>query len=314
MTRLRAIGLIALLGVAELGALGAAPRARADEPNPERARALFGRATQALQAGRFAEARDLLRQSLALFPMAATAFNLAVALRGTGETLEATALFERLLGGEHGALTADRRAEIAELLRATRSEIATLRVEVEGARRVDVRVDGELVGTIDDGGRLRRRVDAGRHVVLASAEGMVTIEERVSVERGRVARVALRMQPRPDAIGTLSLAAADGESDVEIVGVARAAGRLERRLVAGEYTVRVSNAHGRREQRVIVHAGRAIRWTLEPPEAALGPWPWVAIGAAVVVGATAVTVLVATGSDAEPVVDPVFGLVETLRP
>lgn len=95
---------------------GVVPAAAQDTPEPARARTeareLFVRADALLTSGRFAEARDLLRRSFDAFPAAPTAFNLAVAARGVGRSVEAVSWLDRLVGGELGALDAARLAEV----------------------------------------------------------------------------------------------------------------------------------------------------------------------------------------------------------
>ena len=67
-----------------VGALTATAAAQEPPPDPAAARALFEEANGATAAGRFADARDLYRRSLALQANPATAFNRAVALTRTG--------------------------------------------------------------------------------------------------------------------------------------------------------------------------------------------------------------------------------------
>jgi hypothetical protein len=171
---------------------------RADDS--ERARALFDQADAALDEGRFAEARDLLRQSLDAHPHPAAAFNLAIALRGTGELLAAIETFERLLAGRFGALPDDRRAEVAEPLAELRAAIATIRVRACGAERITIRLDGEetdALETTQGCASTELRVDPGLHVVTADAPRAESVQRRVEAERGGTARVALTVAPAP---------------------------------------------------------------------------------------------------------------------
>ena len=111
-----------------LALLAPAPLFAADAGRESEARALFERAAERLRAGQFAEARDLLNQSLALASKPATAFNLSVAYRGTGESMRAAELLRRLRGGELGELEPEQRKEVLALLRAVEAEIGTLEV------------------------------------------------------------------------------------------------------------------------------------------------------------------------------------------
>jgi hypothetical protein len=159
----------------------------------EQARELFEQARHAFETGRFAEARDLLRRSLELTPNAGAAFNLAVAMRGTGEAVGAVDVLDRLLAGQYGELSAEQREQVARLRGEVALEIATLEIHAAGAPRVEVRVDGEPAGEVVDGGVVDTPVDSRRHVVSAHAEGLRPEQERIYVERGERLRVDLRL-------------------------------------------------------------------------------------------------------------------------
>jgi hypothetical protein len=151
------------------------------------------RGTAALQAGRFPEARDLLRQSMQHRAHTSTAFNLVVALRGTDDPLGAFRICERLLAGEYGAISPPRRAQARQVCDEARNEVATIEVEAFGAEVITVRVDGEPAGEVGDGGTFQRRVNPGRRVVAVSAPGHAGDEQVINVERGGRAHVALRL-------------------------------------------------------------------------------------------------------------------------
>ncbi|MBI2896972.1 MAG: hypothetical protein HYY06_25670 [Deltaproteobacteria bacterium] len=220
------------------------------------ARRLFETATLALQTGRVAEARDLLRRSLALYPNAPTAFNLAVALRGTGETLESIELFDAILSGRHGPLGAEQAAEAARLRAETAREVAHVDVHASGAERIAIRVDGRPAASLPDGGRADIPVDAGAHELRASAPGRVPARHHVRIDRG--ARAAWNLN--------LALAAPDA-----------AGAALQAR-----------------------NGGRS------------SPWLWVGLGGLLAGAVLAAAFVLASGGEAEPVRDPIFGVVEAL--
>jgi tetratricopeptide (TPR) repeat protein len=176
-------------------------RAAADEA--EEARALFESADAALDEGRFAAARDLLRRSIALHPHRATAFNLAVALRGTGEVSESIEVFEQLLAGGFGELEAERRDEVGRLLEQVRAEVARLSVRACGAPEIDIRLDGAPALTLPDCGRATLSVDPGAHIVRFDAVRAESIERRLVLERGERASldVGLELLAEPEARG-----------------------------------------------------------------------------------------------------------------
>jgi len=172
--------------------LGIAPPALADEAERE-ARAMFERGTNALRSGRVAEARDLFRRSLATLPTAPTAFNLAVALRGTGETSESVSLFGELLEGRFGDLSTERRVEVLRLRRETRAELALLEVANAGAEpitvslvRPDQRPVAASAARLEIAGRRRAkvRVDAGAYDLRAESPGHLAATHHLELERG----------------------------------------------------------------------------------------------------------------------------------
>ena len=159
------------------------------------ARARFEEANDALSSGRFAEARDLFRRSLQAHPNAAAAFNLAVALRGTGETVESVEVFDALLAGAYGALREQQRREAQGLRAETQAEIAVLQIRATGPPRTDVRIDGRRAGVVGSTDVLEAPVNAGAHVVIGTATEYEIAEQRVSVARGELAQLQLTLEP-----------------------------------------------------------------------------------------------------------------------
>lgn len=153
------------------------------------AKRLFDKATLELDAGRADIGRDLLRRSLALHPGLATRYNLGVALRRTGQTTEAVAMFEGLV--REPTLGEAERAEIATKLDETRAELSTITVRVTGAPQALIEIDAREVDTIEAETPTEFVVDAGEHVVIARAGG--SSRQSVVVERGQTAFVDLHV-------------------------------------------------------------------------------------------------------------------------
>lgn len=164
----------------------------------QRARSLFERAVVLLREGRAAEGRDLLRESLAILPTVATRYNLAVALRRTGEVTEARFLLRRLR--EEG-LDENQRARIDEQLQLIAAQVATLEISVEGAQeRAEIEVDGISVGEAGNHTPFRIDVDPGEHSVAALEENLRGVGT-VNAPRGETARVRLQLEPFTEAGG-----------------------------------------------------------------------------------------------------------------
>jgi hypothetical protein len=312
--RLLVLFLVVLSSIA-----GPAPCHGAPDADGERARdarALFQRAVERLNAGRFAEARDLFNQSLALAENPATVFNLSVAYRGTGESLRAAEVLRELIAGRYGSLEPGQRREAAALLSAVDAEIATLEVEVRGAPTAQIRIDGRHVGDANDGKPIARRADAGERVITVSAPDRITVERRVRVPRGKRARIAVVLSPTPEArVGRLVVVAANGTDVLVIDGVARARGKLERAVAPGRYRVRVISGERQREALVTVRARSTVRYEFDDgAERALWQSPvfWASAAGAVAVVTVAAVLLIGRPRE-DPVRDPEFGLVEALE-
>ncbi len=153
----------------------------------------FASGSAALRAGRFHEARDLLRDAHRAANAVGTAFNLGVALRGTGEVRECAALFEELLSGTFGEATADVAAQSEALRDECRSAEATLTVRVSQA--ATVHVDGVPIGDIEPDAPRDVPLDPGAHVITAAHQGFVTAQERVLLARAEHGSVTLALIP-----------------------------------------------------------------------------------------------------------------------
>lgn len=314
------LGLALVLSFALLGAGAPALAQRSDASDTgaeaaadQEARRLFGEATTAIAAGRFAIARDLLRRSIALVPNAGSAFNLAVALRGTGELRAAVATLEALVAGEHGALQGAQRAQVSALLEATRRELGHLRVEVSGAPIVELRIDGALLGEAREGEPFESTIDPGEHLVTASAPHRTPYEERVQVATS--GHVAVRAELGATLAGTLVVEAATPESIVEIEGVARGRGTVSRELPPGEYRISIQRGEHVESRPVRVESGGLVRvaFASEAPTPVLeSPWLWAGLGLALVGGVVAIAVPLTVVQEAPPISDPIYGVTATL--
>jgi hypothetical protein len=305
-----------------LAALLAPMRAHAEAPprgpapseaHLARARELFDEAAASLQVGRFADAVKELRASLDLVPRTATAFNLAVALRGTGDALAAVALFDKLAAGDYGELDPARREQVAKLRAEVAAEIATLTVVATGADAIEIRVDGEIVASAKPGAAAVSRVNPGAHRIVASARDHETVDRAVDVVRGSspTVEVTLRLA-RDERPGHVILECADATATITVEGKGSALGRLERDLPPGEYAVVVHSSNGERKVRLAVPSGRTIKLVLDPPTRSLlqRPLVWVAAGVLVAGGVT-VAIVATRPHQADSIKDPYWGVTST---
>jgi len=303
--RFRIIALVCLLAASALSAPGSETEART----------LFERGKQAMSAGRFSEARDLFQRSLELVPKASAAFNLAVALRGMGRPKQSAELLTRLLDGHYGKLSPDRRREVESLARETEHDVSRLEISARGADRIDVRVDGRRVATLVSGRRVVIRVNPGERVVTLSAKQRDPFEQRVTLAPGKSAGISATLGlSRAARRARLVVVAKSATNDVEIEGVGRGRGRIERRLDPGRYIIRVRSSDGTRESSVLLEPATEHRVELDPPTKS-GIWssPWLWAGAGVVVaGATVGGYFLLRDRERDPVSDPEFHVVQTL--
>jgi hypothetical protein len=283
------------------------------EAHLARARELFDEAAASLQVGRFADAVKELRASLDLVPRTATAFNLAVALRGTGDALAALALFDKLAAGDYGDLDPARREQVGALRSGVAAEIATLTVVATGAESIEIRVDGEVVDRVKSGASAVSRVNPGAHRVVASARDHETVDRAVDVARGssEAIEVTLRVA-RDERPGHVILECADATATITVEGRGSALGRLERDLPPGEYAVVVHSSNGERKVRLAVPSGRTLKLVLDPPTRSIVQRPWFWVTAGVVVAGGVTGAIVATRPrTAESIKDPYWGVTST---
>lgn len=232
-----------------------------------RARASFSRGREALDAGRFDEAVGAFRASLEAWPRAATAWNLAVALRATGRKVESRATLRRIEAGELGRLEPSLAEALPRLQAELDEEIAVLTITARGPEDLQLRVDGELVR--EGPGQQEVELDPGTHRVTVTALEGTPIEREVELALGERAAIELvvrrALDERP---GRLVLDSSDPSATLEVVGVRSGPPPLAVEVAPGTYTIVVVGGGGARsESTVTVPAGRRTRIRLDPPGA-----------------------------------------------
>jgi hypothetical protein len=306
--------LFVVLGLSPVIAAVGVARAGENRDTSADAQDLFEKGKDAMSVGRFSEAERLFRQSVELVPKASAAFNLAVARRGMGKPKEAHDTLVELLAGRYGPLPDDRRSQVEELARETQAEISTLVIAMKGSASAEVRVDGTRTGDAVDGASMTAKVNPGEHVVTLSAKLRDTVERSVVVAPGKTARIEATLTlSRAARRANLVLVAEQASDEVEIVGIAKARGRLEQKLDPGRYRVRVTSAHGTKESTIDLVPATNHRVVLESPRASLFASPWFWTASAVVVAGAVSGYLLLRDHERDPVSDSVFGVTETLR-
>ncbi|MBK6534358.1 MAG: PEGA domain-containing protein [Deltaproteobacteria bacterium] len=148
----------------------------------------FDRGVAALEAGRYGDAVGDLEEAVRTDPTPLAIYNLGLAYRGVGRSADAVAAFERYVGAP------ERRANPA-VLAAVRQEIATLRARI-ATLIVDTDPPDATV-TIDgrpaSDGRGGVRLDAGAHIIEASAPGRRAQRQSVTLRAGVQERVTIRL-------------------------------------------------------------------------------------------------------------------------
>ncbi len=195
---------------------------------------LFQEGNKALQTGRFHEARDLLKKAHLSAQGVGTAFNLAVALRGTGEVVECHQLFAQLLQGKFGPVRPKVRKQAQMVSGECLQTIAHLEVTADQAGMLWVNgvQRGPLVGARPSSLEL----NPGTHLITIRDQGLLLSETRVELGRGERKEVNLSLS-LPKA--TLLVRSEAQEGWVQIVGQGKAQGQLKRVLPPGEYTAQL---------------------------------------------------------------------------
>lgn len=164
------------------------------ESAADEARTTFNEGRALLEEGRFVEAKEVLGRSFELAPRMQTAFNLAVALAGVGESMESVELLDRLLAGEFGEISDDIRSAAEDRRTLFARTIAHLTLQTEPAAAA-LRLDGELTA------RARmHNLNPGVHILDLSAADYLDHQQRVDLQPGetRALELSLELAPPPE--------------------------------------------------------------------------------------------------------------------
>jgi hypothetical protein len=264
----------------------------------ELAQELFVQAAEARDAGRWAEARDLLTRSLEAFPHFPTAWNLATALERLDDLAGAERVLVRLDRGDYGTISSSEAASVRTRLAQISRMLGTLVITVGPASADRVVLDEEVDVALDGEGRAELRLVPGTHVVTALS-GELRVEETVSVNAAATARIhlALRTAREPE-LGRLIVAAEDEEATLVIEGVGRAQGRFDRELPPAVYEVALDGE----TRRIDLRAGETERVLFEDDGSVFeSGWFWTGVGLVLAAGGGVVLAIVLLSGVADPV-------------
>jgi hypothetical protein len=120
----------------------------------------------------------------------ARAFIDSFALADAGRCLRAISLLDDLLAGRYGRPTPGVIVEVGELRRRVQGRLARVAIQVLGAPRTTLSVDGSRIAVLAGEGVLQHDVDPGLRLVRAESE-IGSSEARLALRSGDIASVTL---------------------------------------------------------------------------------------------------------------------------
>lgn len=282
--------------VALLLAVASASAAYAQDDPTAQARAHFELGVALIEQSRWSDAVTELEAARAIHATAPVLYNLGIAYRAVGRVsaaLRAFAEFLDLLGAEGSAT---RRTEVEGYVAELTTMLAHVRVSLEPPDAT-LEVDGAPTAA----GEIA--VDAGVHVLHASAPDRVAVERRVELATGETAVVRMVLEV---SLARLEVDSAVAGAVVVVDGRIVGAPPVSEALSPGDHVVEV-RAPGRDTSRreMTLVGGETVRWQadLSGGESLVeSPWLWIGIGVALVAGGVAIGTTVALSGTEAPIV------------
>ncbi len=199
-----------VLAIALFAVPALAQRASPPPNDVERARELFAEGVRLIDEEQFAEAVARFRAVMPIRSTPQVKYNLALALRGTGELSEAAELFREVSTSRSAA--EGLRDDARHMLRALERDVGHLTIRVAGDDdRAVVTLDGHAVGLDRLGYAIA--VPPGDHEVVLRRGDETLSSEEVHVARGRSSEVTLRIA-QPPAARAVALPAPQLDGDI----------------------------------------------------------------------------------------------------
>lgn len=194
-----------------------------------RARALFEQGLRYLVDARYADAASVLEASYELRPLPVVLYNRALAYRGSGRYVAATADFDQYLANPELNATPERIAAIREEVADLRNRLVHLAGAVTPAT-ARCRIDGREVpeGEFPP-------LDPGSHVLECAAEGYAPARQEVDAQPGATVPLDLRLRELRE--GRLVVEASVPGALITVNGARAGVGRCELELPPGEAQV-----------------------------------------------------------------------------
>jgi hypothetical protein len=179
--------------------VGVCTNARAGEPESSAdvsvARDLFRQASRQAEEGKWKEAVELYRRSLALKRAPITLYSLGIALKNTGKYVDAIESLRAFLAEPLVDATRPYEAPAREAISEMEPKIAFVVVRVTPVDGLALRVDGAPMPGASVGAR--RPIDPGAHEIVATAPGHREARGSFEVGEGGEKTVDLTLVPLP---------------------------------------------------------------------------------------------------------------------
>jgi hypothetical protein len=178
-----------------------APQPAAEEPSAadkETARSLMDQGVEREEAKDYAAALKSFQGAHSLVNLPMTGLAVARAQTGLGLLLEALEMATQVkhmpVRPNETPAFAKARADADALLQRLSSRIPSIQVVVEGTtEKIEISIDGNVLPPA--AATLPRKVNPGKHVVVATAPGFEPSSQEVMVPEGKVFPVAITLQP-----------------------------------------------------------------------------------------------------------------------